>query len=209
MSRIEVWESTITERREAIPDKLNLLMMRSTRPQKIKRNGVYVKIAGEPIWFMHEEQTINNLEKEVFVRYDPVDLRTVRIYDAEDDSFLFEWQNASSLMVDFITEVQEDIADAQEKARSAKKFVKKQAKGIADNLSQEQRISMLDMVIKSAENAEEFDVRKPKMIVPMIVNEEQARLKKAVRAEDYDNDYSELEELRAMNNRLEKTKKGV
>ncbi len=208
MSRIEVWESTITERREVTPDKLNLLMMRSTRSQKIKRNGVYVKIAGEPIWFMHEEQTINNLEKEVFVRYDPADLRTVRIYD-ENEKFLFEWQNADFLMVDFLEENQQKIADAQEKARSAKKFVKKQAKGIADNLSQEQRISMLDIVIKSAENAEEFEVRKPKMIVPMIVNEEPARLKKAVGAEDYDDDYSELEELRAMNNRLEKAKKGV
>lgn len=209
MSRKEVWEATITEIRETTPDMLNLLMMRSTRPQQIKRNGVYVKIAGEPVWFMHEEQTINNLEKEVFVRYDPADLRTVRIYDAEDDSFLFEWQNASSLMVDFITEVQEDIADAQEKIRATKKFVKEQAKGITENLSQEQRISMLDMVIKSAENAEEFEIRKPKRIIPMIANEEPAGLKKAVRAEDYNDYYSELEELRAMNDRLEKAKKGV
>ncbi|MDE5854153.1 MAG: Mu transposase C-terminal domain-containing protein, partial [Ruminococcus sp.] len=209
MSRLDVWNVTIMERKEATPDKLNLLMMRSTRPQKIKRNGVYVKIAGEPVWFIHEEQTINNLEKEVFVRYDPADLRTVRIYDAEDDSFLFEWQNASSLMVDFITEVQEDIADAQEKVRSAKKFIKKQAKAIEDNLSQEQRISMLDMVIKSAkENTEEFEIRKPKRIIPLIVNEESS-LRKAVGAEDYDTDYSELEELRAMNDRLEKAKKGV
>lgn len=209
MSRKEVWEATIMEIRETTPDMLNLLMMRSTRPQQIKRNGVYVKIAGEPVWFMHEEQTINNLEKEVFVRYDPADLRTVRIYNAEDDSFLFEWQNASSLMVDFITEVQEDIADAQEKIRSAKKFVKEQAKGIADNLSQEQRISMLDMMIKSAENWEEFEIRKPKRIIPMIANEEPAGLKKAVGAEDYNDYYSELEELRAMNDRLEKAKKGV
>lgn len=209
MSRLEVWESTITERREATPDKLNLLMMRSTRPQQIKRNGVYVKIAGELVWFMHEEQTINNLEKEVFVRYDPADLRTVRIYDAEDDSFLFEWQNASSLMVDFITEVQEDIADAQEKVRSTKKFIKKQAKEIEENLSQEQRISMLDMMIKSADNAEELKIRKPKIIVPMTINEEPAKLRKAACAEDYDDYYSELEELRAMNDRLENDKRSM
>lgn len=184
MSRLDVWNATITERRESTPDKLNLLMMRSTRPQKIKRNGVYVKIAGEPVWFIHEEQTINNLEKEVFVRYDPADLRTIRIYDAEDDSFLFEWQNASSLMVDFITEVQEDIADAQEKVRSAKKFIKKQAKAIEDNLSQEQRISMLDMVIKSAQkNTEELEIRKPKRIIPLIVNEESS-LRKALSGEN-------------------------
>lgn len=145
MPRLEVWESTITERREATPDKLNLLMMRSTRPQKIKRNGVYVKIAGEPVWFFHEEQTVNNLEKEVFVRYDPADLRTVRIYDAEDDSFLFEWKNASSLMADFLEETQENIADAQERIRSAKKFIRKQAETVEENLSQEQRISMLDI----------------------------------------------------------------
>lgn len=210
MSRLDVWNETIKERRETTPDKLNLLMMRSTRKQKIKRNGVHVTIAGELIWFMHEEQTISNLEKEVFVRYDPADLRTVRIYDAEDDSFLFEWQNASRLMVDFLEETQENIADAQEKVRSAKKFVKKQAKGITDNLSQEQRITMLDITIKSLqEDTEEPEIRKPKRIVPLIVNEEPETLKKAVGAEDYDSDYSELEELRAMNDRAEKAKKGV
>ncbi|MDE5936762.1 MAG: Mu transposase C-terminal domain-containing protein, partial [Ruminococcus sp.] len=209
MSRLDVWNATITEIRETTPDMLNLLMMRSERPQKIRRNGVYVTISNEKIWFMHEQETINNLEKEVFVRYDPADLRTVRIYDAEDDSFLFEWQNASYLMVDFLEETQKNIADAQEKIRATKKFVKEQAKGITENLSQEQRITMLDMLIKSAENAEEPEIRRPKRIVPIIANEESAALAKAVGAEDFDDYYSELEELRAMNDRLERAKKGV
>lgn len=213
MSHLDVWNAAIAERREATPDKLNLLMMRSAHPQKIKRNGVYVKIAGEPVWFMHEEQTVNNLEKEVFVRevfvrYDPADLRTVRIYDAEDDSFLFEWQNAGSLMADFLEETQENTADAQERIRSAKKFIRKQAETVEENLSQEQRISMLDIAIKSAESAEEPEIRKPKRIIPLTANEESS-LRKAAGAEDYDTDYSELEELRAMNDRLEKAKKGV
>lgn len=209
MSRLDVWNKTCSEMRKISESALNLMLMRTTRKQKIKRNGVYVTICGEKIWFMEARETIMNLEKEVYVRYDPADLRTARIYDAKDDSFLFEWKNASFLMVDFLEEMQENIADAQKKIHSTKKFIKEQVKGIEDSLSQEQRISMLDMVIKSAENAEEFAIRKPKRIVPLIANEEPSALAKAVGAEDFDDYYSELEELRVMNDRLEKAKKGV
>lgn len=202
MSRIEVWNKTITEVRKANPDMLNLLMMRSTRPQKIKRNGVYIKFAGEPVYFMNPEETIENLDREVFVRYDPADLRTVRIYD-ENEKFLFEWQNADFLMVDFLEENQQNIADAQEKISAAKKYIREQKKGIAENLTPEQRVSMLDMTIRRAEEnlGDGLGIRMPKRIVPMIAHEEPAELKKAVGAEDYDFDY--LEETRAMNNRLE------
>ena len=76
-SRIDVWNSTITSVRKASESDLNLMLMRSTRKQQIKRNGVQITFRGEQIWYMHPEQTIMNLKHEVYVRYDPADLRTV------------------------------------------------------------------------------------------------------------------------------------
>lgn len=82
MSRIDVWNATIKESRQAAQADLNLMLMCTTRAQKIKRNGVYVTIAGEKYWYMNTEETVMNLQHEVFVRYDPADLRSVRLYDA-------------------------------------------------------------------------------------------------------------------------------
>ena len=73
MSRIDVWNKTIKEVRQANPNDLNLMLMSTTRAQKIKRNGVYVTICGEKYWYMNPEETIMNLRHEVFVRYDPAD----------------------------------------------------------------------------------------------------------------------------------------
>ena len=42
MSRIDVWNSTIKSVRKASPADLNLMLMRSSRYQQIKRNGVCI-----------------------------------------------------------------------------------------------------------------------------------------------------------------------
>lgn len=141
MSRIDVWNKTIKEVRQANPNDLNLMLMSTTRAQKIKRNGVYVTICGEKYWYMNPEETIMNLRHEVFVRYDPADLRSVRLYDAVTDKFMFEWQIADVLMLNYLETVQENVADAQERIRMTKKFVHEQAAGITANLSNEQRIT--------------------------------------------------------------------
>ncbi len=186
MTRIDVWNKTIKEVRKASPDVLHLLMMRSTRKQQIKRNGVCVTIAGEQIWFMHPEQTLMNLKKEVFVRYDPADLRQVRLYDAENEKFLFEWKNADYLMVDYLEKIQENIAEPQKRHKMAKKYIKEQAQGIVDNLTPEQRVSMVDISIQRAEQrkSEKFKIEMPAKIIPIVTNGEISVAKKAVGAED-------------------------
>ncbi|MDE6781618.1 MAG: Mu transposase C-terminal domain-containing protein, partial [Ruminococcus sp.] len=173
MSRLEVWEKTCPEMRMATESALNLMLMRSTRKQKIKRNGVYVTVCGEKIWFTEPQETIMNLEKEVYVRYDPADLRTIRIYDAETDRYMFTWANADQLMIDYIEENQERIADANALIRETKKFVREQAKGTVTALPNEQRLTLLDMAVRKTQD-EEFNINTPKRIVPVIVNEEPA-----------------------------------
>lgn len=173
MSRLDVWNNEIREVRKASEDELNLMLMRSTRVQKIKRNGVYITVCGERIWYMHPEQTIIHLDEEVYVRYDPADLKSVRIYNKED-RLLYIWNCADALLVDYITSEQQDIADAQQIARHSKKFVRDMAKGLTAGLTNEQKITMLDMKIRKAHSAksEKFHIQMPKNIIPVRADEE-------------------------------------
>lgn len=186
MSRLDVWNKSIRAMRSASESDLNLMLMRSTRKQKIKRNGVYITFAGEKLWYMHPEQTIMNLDREVFVRFDPADLRTVRIYDAATDKPLFVWQMADALMVDYLTEHQDAIADAQELIHTTKKFVREQKNGITASLSNEQRITMLDMTLRKAKTAkaEKFIIQKPTNIIPIMTHESPLEEKQAVGSEN-------------------------
>lgn len=174
MSRIDVWNKTIKEVRQANERDLNLMLMSTTRAQKIKRNGVYVTICGEKYWYMNPEETIMNLRHEVFVRYDPADLRSVRLYDAATDKFMFEWQLADVLMLNYLETVQENVVDAQERIRMTKKFVHEQAAGITANLSNEQRITMIEMTVNKAEKnkTDKFKIQMPNKIIPVMAGEE-------------------------------------
>lgn len=185
MTRIDVWNKSIRQVRLADESELNLMLMRSTRFQKIKRNGVYVDIFGERLWYMDTKETVMNLDKNVGVRYDPADLSSVRIYD-ENDRYLFTWKLADVLLVDYIESVKKRIADAQEVVRSVGKFVKEQAKGISANLTNEQKITMLDMSMRrNCKNAkEQFKIKMPTNIIPVKANEPtDNEVKKAAGAE--------------------------
>lgn len=171
MTRIDVWEKTCPEMRMATESALNLMLMRSTRKQKIKRNGVHVIVCGEKIWFTNPQQTIMNLEKEVYVRYDPADLRTARIYEAETDKYMFTWENADQLMIDYLEENREKIADANALIRETKKFVREQAKETVTVLPNHQRLTLLDITVRKNQS-EEFNIKTPKRIIPVIINEE-------------------------------------
>lgn len=185
VSRIDVWNNTISEIRRANPSDLNLMLMCTTRAQKIKRNGVYITIGGEKYWYMNNEETVMNLQHEVFVRYDPADLRSVRIYDAATDKFMFEWQLADTLMLDYLEDIQENVASGQEKIRMTKKFVKEQAAGITAHLSNEQRITMIEMTVNKAQRnkEEKFKIQIPNKIIPIVANEEPINERQAVGAD--------------------------
>lgn len=133
---------------------------------------------------MNAEETVMNIRHEVFVRYDPADLRSVRIYDAKTDKFMFEWQLADVLMLNYLETVQESVADAQERIRLTKKFVHEQAAGITSNLSNDQRITMIEMTVNKARRNKEdkFKIQMPKRIIPVMAGEEYN--KQVVGAED-------------------------
>lgn len=70
--------------RMASDEELNLMLMRSSRPQKVKRRGVTLKIAGQPLDYISPELRML-MGREVYLRYDPENLDTVRVYDLEDE----------------------------------------------------------------------------------------------------------------------------
>lgn len=173
MSRIDVWNKTIKNVgiRVASESELNLMLMRSTVLQKIKRDGVYVNIRGEKVWFYNAQETITHIDDEVFVRYDPADLSSARIYDA-NDRYLYTWKLADNLLADYIEDNKQVISDNEKLQRTMGNFIKQQAKGLTSGLSNDQRITMLDMTVRRANaNINKFQIEKPTKIVPITVDE--------------------------------------
>ena len=193
MSRVDVWNASIkdTVMRQVDESTLNLMMMRSTGYQKVGRNGVYVNIVGEKLWYYDMEQAYQLAGKEVYVRYDPAALGSVRIYDTED-KFLCEWQLADYLYLDFLESDSQAIADAEEAKNKAYKFVREQARGISAALTEEQRISRLDMLLRRANN-NKFNIEPPDNVVSIVPPEKEG-LQKAAGAE-YDDTTVDLSRM--------------
>ena len=181
MSRMEVWSNTLTEIRKPISEEdLNLLLMKTTRKQKVKRNGVSVIISGEEFWFYDKIQTLENLRREVYVRYDPADFKSARIYDADTDRFLFEWNLADVLMVNYLEKNQETVADANASIRAVRKYAHQQKK----QLRKSGQPTLLDMqkLRAQARLADGLETKMPEKIT-LIKSGEELPEKKAVGAE--------------------------
>lgn len=173
MSRIDVWNKSIKKVgiRVASESELNLMLMKPTKLQKITREGVKIKVRGENIWFYDTQETVKHLGEKVFVRYDPTDLSSVRIYD-ENDRYLYTWQNTDFLLVDYIETTKQRVADGEKVQRTVEKFIKQQAEGVTAGLTNEQRISMIDMTVRRAnQNISNFKIEKPTKIIPITANE--------------------------------------
>lgn len=82
--RMQVWQEQLHKKRMAPAEELNLMLMRSSRPQKVTRRGVHLDIAGTRIDYWNDDMLMNLLGRQVYFRYDPDDLSEVRIYDLED-----------------------------------------------------------------------------------------------------------------------------
>ncbi|MGP1597816.1 Mu transposase C-terminal domain-containing protein [Peptoanaerobacter stomatis] len=148
LSKIEVYnkcvkDSVMTKISES---ELNLMLMRSETIQKVKRKGVKVRISGEDIWFSSEDSWLM-FGKEVYVRYDPTNLSTARIYD-KDDRYIATWEVERTLMLAFMENDVDALSDANEKLAKIRKSVKSYAKDMFANMKAETKIDMLDIKIR-------------------------------------------------------------
>lgn len=169
--RIDVWNEHIQEMRKALPEDLNLMLMRSTRSQTVGRNGVYITVCGEKLYYWDEH--IWPLQgQEVYVRYDPAELDTVRIYDAATDKYMITAPMAASTMLQFRDDP-EAIQIAQADIRRVKKAVKGHLNDIKSAVPASRAIDMLDLAVRKAHAGKEgMLIQHPKVIVPVSANEE-------------------------------------
>ena len=85
--RIDVYNEHLEHVRHVEEDVLNLMMLRTSKPKKVDREGVYLNIRGKKVWYNCPELHSLWQEKKVYLRYDPDDLSSVRVY-REDGSFI-------------------------------------------------------------------------------------------------------------------------
>ena len=188
MSRIDVWNSSIerTNFRKASERDLSMLLARTSRYQKIKRNGVAIDFAGEKLWYSGEE-TIFNIGKEVYVRYDPSDIRTARVYDRDTDKYLWTWTLNNDMTISYITANPADIATTERNRRKSEKAVHEYAKGLTASVQGNQRIDWLAASLLKAENGKkDFHINLPTKFQPVIsdaVIEENPQLENIVEVE--------------------------
>ena len=98
---------------------------------------------------------------------------------------MFTWSLADQIMVDYIEENIETLSEANAVIRQTKKFVREQAKETVTTLSNQQKRSLLDITVRKsqAEKDEKFCIVQPKIIVPVMLNEEPEQVRMAVGAE--------------------------
>lgn len=116
----EVFANNLVEMRTATEDELNLMLLRNSRMQKVKRNGVMFKLYDKELWYGNDEILMSRLGESVYFRYNPDDLNTVRIYD-ENDIFLCEGKLRNQLSYHAS---KDEIAAHQKENRAAAKAVK-------------------------------------------------------------------------------------
>lgn len=81
---IQVWEENLLTKRMASEDELNLMLLRTSRPQTVRREGVVLKLYGQVLHYWNEDFIMEWQGRKVYARFDPNDLTTVRVYDAAD-----------------------------------------------------------------------------------------------------------------------------
>lgn len=201
--RIDVWNESVAEvgKRVAPPDELALMLMRSSRVQKVSRNGVYITVCGEKLYYRDEELHLEQ-GKEVYVRYDPEHLETVRLYEAATDKYIRTLPMAVETMLMF-DDTPDNVAKAQETIRAAKKAVHGRLKEYRTRLPAAQRIDILDMQIRRAHAGKaDFCIQEPNIIIPISAGEQP--LKKAAGS----NIESVVMDFEAMNRTAEKKRYG-
>ncbi len=143
--RIDIFHEHL-ERKTVVPeDELNLLLMRSSHLQTVGRRGVLLKIGDVTIDYFNE--ALRMLQgKKVYLRYDPENLDTVRVYDT-DDRFVMEAPRDNKLLLPYGAGA-DDVKEANRQVRRAAKVVKEAVQ--ASILPVHSRITALELVLAQA-----------------------------------------------------------
>lgn len=176
-TRTEVYRDHLYERRVAAEGNLNLMLMRSTRSQKVGRRGVHITIAGERINYFNDELILNHFDESVYCRYDPENISEVRIYDL-NDNFIMTAPADNEAVLEYGAS-QEAVAQALRKVKSLEKLTRAELKATA--ITSLGKKTALELVLATAEeNRDNADDFSPKVIRLHRADEQPTAIKQAV-----------------------------
>lgn len=176
-TRMQVFREQLHEQRIASELDLNLMLMRSTRSQKVGKRGVHIMVAGEQIDYFNDELKANYFGQSVYCRYDPENMSTVRIYDLKDNYIMTV--PADNEAVREYGASKDELAVAIRKTKSFEKLTAQQLK--ATTITSLGKKSALELVLAAAEeNKAKAKELKPKIISVHRADEEPAEIKQAV-----------------------------
>lgn len=171
-------------------------MRRTTKAQKIKRNGVFIEWAGRKIWYKNDETVFHiSKDKEVYVRFDPADLSEVQVYDKDTGKYLHTYPCAEYLDLPFIGAKEEDIQTAMRSQAKTRKSVKNQL----DEYRQFDSVSLLKAeLLRAEQNSAGYEIAKPAAFTPVMASENEGNSMKISRIEFAD--------IKKINDVIEKSK---
>ena len=124
--RQQVFNENLHTKRVASAEDLNLMLMRSSRAQKVTRRGVHLDIAGQRIDYWNDDLVFNYLGQQVYYRYDPDDLSEVRVYDLQD-RFIMSVPADNTAVLTYGAS-KEEVKEAMAKVRRMERITKEAKK---------------------------------------------------------------------------------
>lgn len=176
-TRMQVYREQLIEKRVASELDLNLMLMRSTRSQKVARRGVHLTIAGEKVDYYNDELILNHFGESVYCRYDPEDISAVRIYDLEDNYIMTAPVDNDAVLA--YGSSKDAVGQALRKVKSLEKLTKQELKATA--ITSLGKKTALELVLAAAEeNKAKAEEINPKVISVHRADEKPAEMQKAV-----------------------------
>lgn len=176
-TRMQVYRENLHEKRVASELDLNLMLMRSTRSQKVGRRGVHLTISGTKVDYYNDELILNHFGKPVYCRYDPEDISSVRIYDLNDNYILTAPVDNEAVLT--YGSSKEAVGQALRKVKNLEKLTKEELKATA--ITSLGKKTALELVLAAAEeNKAKAEEIKPKVISVHRADEEPAEMQIAV-----------------------------
>ncbi|WP_035296161.1 Mu transposase C-terminal domain-containing protein [Brevibacillus thermoruber] len=173
----QVYAENLIEKRTALPEDLDLMMMRSSKPVTVGRNGVRLTLYGYGLDYYNADLVAQYRGKKVYVRYDPENMGEVRVYDLED-RFLMTATHRKALSYNA---TKEDIRQVASEAKKIKKRVKAYKEALVAEIYAP---DPMDLVMEKArKNLEQATEAEAKVISPVRSGErptEKPSLKQAV-----------------------------
>lgn len=160
-SRMQVYREQLKEKRVASELDLNLMLMRSTRSQKVGRRGVHLTVAGGKIDYYNDDLILNHFGESVYCRYDPEDISKVRIYDLDDNYIMTAPTDNEAVLAYGASK--DAVAQALRKVKSLEKLTKQELK--ASQITAFGKETALNLVLATAEeNKSKAEEINPKVI---------------------------------------------